>query len=95
MDDAVKLAEVDQRARSNTRRIEDLEKRQDNLDNLATTMSVMANEQEHIKTDVSEIKTNVKILTDKPGKRWESVIEKLVWLIVSGAAGYLMAQLIK
>lgn len=95
MDDAVKLAEVEQRARSNTRRIEDLEKRQDNLDNLATTMSVMANEQEHIKTDVSEIKTNVKILTDKPGKRWESVIEKLVWLIVSGAAGYLMAQMIK
>lgn len=91
MDEAVKIAEVDQRCRSNTHRIDELEQRQDNLDKLATTMSVMANEQDHIKSDVVVIKNDVKKLTDKPGVLWD----KLVWLIISGVAGYLLAMLIK
>lgn len=91
MDEAVKIAEIEQRCKSNTHRLDELEQRQDNLDALATTMSVMANEQDHIKTDVGVIKADVKKLTDKPGVLWD----KLVWLVVSGFAGYLLAQIIK
>ena len=91
MEEAVKLAEVEQRCKSNTHRLDELEQRQDNLDALATTMSVMANEQDHIKADVGVIKADVKKLTDKPGVLWD----KLVWLVVSGVAGYLLAQIIK
>lgn len=91
MDEAVKIAEIEQRCKSNTHRLDELEQRQDNLDALATTMSVMANEQDHIKADVGVIKADVKKLTDKPGVLWD----KLVWLVVSGVAGYLLAMLIK
>lgn len=90
MDEAVKIAEIEQRCKSNTHRLDELEQRQDNLDALATTMSVMANEQDHIKADVGVIKADVKKLTDKPGVLWD----KLVWLVVSGVAGYLLAQII-
>ena len=54
-------------------------------------MSVLANEQEHIKTDVGEIKSNVKLLTEKPGKRWDAIVDKFIWLVVSGGIGYLLA----
>lgn len=91
MDEAVKIAEIEQRCKSNTHRLDELEQRQDNLDALATTMSVMANEQDHIKADIGVIKADVKKLTDKPGVLWD----KLVWLVVSGVAGYLLAQIIK
>lgn len=91
MDEAVKIAEIEQRCKINTHRLDELEQRQDNLDALATTMSVMANEQDHIKADVGVIKADVKKLTDKPGLLWD----KLVWLIISGVAGYLLAMLIK
>ncbi len=91
MDEAVKLAEIEQWCKSNTHRIDDLEVRQDNLDKLATTMSVMANEQEHIKTDVVEIKSNVKKLMDKPAKYWDTV----VGLIISGVAGYVLGMFLK
>ena len=91
MDEAVKIAEIEQRCKVNTHRLDELEQRQDNLDALATTMSVMANEQDHIKADVGVIKAAVKKLTDKPGVLWD----KLVWLVVSGVAGYLLAQIIK
>ena len=38
------------------KRIDRMEKRQDNLEELTNAFSVMQNEQEHIKTDVGEIK---------------------------------------
>lgn len=91
MDETMALTKLEERCKSNSHRIDDLERRQDDLDKLTSTMSVMANEQDHIKADVVEIKTNVKKLADKPGQLWD----KLVWLVVSGAAGYLLAQIIK
>lgn len=53
MDEAVKIAELGQTVHDNTRRISALEKRQDNLDKLATAMTVFDTEQKHIKQDVS------------------------------------------
>ena len=93
MDEAVKIAELGQTVYDNTRRISALEKRQDNLDKLTTAMTVFDTEQKHIKQDVSEIKTDVKSLKDKPGKRWENVVEKLIWLVVGAVITLAMAQI--
>ena len=83
-DEIRELAETSARAKSNTKRIDKLEERQDNLDKLAAGLATMDSEQKHIKQDVTEIKADVKALADKPGKRWESVIDKVIWLIVGG-----------
>lgn len=93
MDEAIKLAEIDQRVCRNTDRIEKLEKRQDNLDELTKAMTVFDVEQKHIKQDVSEIKTDVKSMKDKPGKRWESIVEKLIWLVVGAVITLAVRQL--
>ena len=67
---AVKVAEIDQRSKSNTHRLDKVEERQDNLDKLVSSVSALANEQEHIKEDVTEIKTDVK----KPDRAaWEAL----------------------
>lgn len=92
-DFAVKLAEVEQRAKSNTHRIEKVEQRQDNLEHLTESISVLANEQEHIKTDVGEIKTDVKTLTEKPAKRWDAIVDKVLWAIVGAAVAFALAQI--
>lgn len=94
MDD-VKLAEIEARAKSNSHRLDKVEARQDEFSDLVTAMTVVKNEQVHIKSDVVEIKEDVKTLTDKSGKRWDGIVDKLIWLIVSGVAGYLAAQIIK
>ena len=73
-DIAVKVVEIDQRSKSNTHRLDKVEERQDNLDKLVSSVSALANEQEHIKEDVTEIKTDVKSLTERPGKRWDSIV---------------------
>ena len=93
MDNAVKLAEVDQRARSNTRRIDKLEAVQDEIRSLATSMAVMVQRIGEVEKHVDEIKTSVKTLEDKPGKRWDRIVEKLIWLIVGGLFAYALARI--
>lgn len=92
-DVAAKLASLEQRGKSNTHRIDKLEERQDNLEELTNTISVLANEQEHIKSDVGEIKADVKTLTDKPGKRWDAMIDKAAWACVGGAIAFALSQI--
>ena len=92
-DIAVKVAEIEQRSKSNTHRLDKVEERQDNLDKLVSSVEVLATRQETVETDVKEIKTDVKALTEKPAKRWDGIVDKLIWLAVSGAVGFLAAQI--
>ena len=92
-DVAEKLVSLEQREKSNTHRIDKLEERQDNLEKLTDTISVLANEQEHIKSDVGEIKADVKTLTDKPGKRWDAMIDKATWAFAGGAIAFALSQI--
>lgn len=69
-----KVVEVEARSKSNTKRIDALEERQSNLDKIVGSIDVLANEQGHIKSDVTEIKKDVKELTMKPAKHWDSAV---------------------
>ena len=89
---AVKLAEVEQRGKSNTKRIDKLEERQDAMDRLAESMARMDERQNGMDGDVKEIKADVKTLAEKPGKRWDGVVDKLIWLIVGAAVAALFAK---
>lgn len=74
-------------------RLNDLEKRQSNLEKLVSSVATLAAEQEHIKEDVSEIKEDVKMLTGKPGKRWESIVDKILWAILAAVIAFLLARI--
>lgn len=82
-DIAVKVAEIDSRSKSNSHRLDKVEERQDNLDKLVSSVEVLATRQEVVETDVKEIKTDVKALTEKPAKRWESVVAAIITGVVS------------
>ena len=75
-----------------TKRLDEVEKRQDNLDSLVASVAVIASEQDHIKTDVTEIKSDVKGLMEKPGKRWENIVEKIIWAVVAAVLGLLLGH---
>ncbi len=90
---AQQLAAVDQRARSNTHQIEDLKRRQDDLDKLVTAMATMEQKQTDMESDLKEIKTDVKQLTDKPGKRWEQLVTTIIATLVGAVLGVVLARL--
>lgn len=87
-----RLTAVEKLAGSNRHRIDDVEKRQDNLDELVASVAVMAKEQEHIKEDVTEIKDDVKTLADRPGKRWDGLVDKVVWAICAAVIAFVLAR---
>jgi len=86
-----KLVEVDQRSKSNKHRLDKMEDKQDCFDKLVNAFSGMQTEQEYIKKDVGEIKADVKSLAEKPAKRWESIVEKALTVIVGAVVGYLLS----
>lgn len=88
-----RLTEVEDRSKSNQHRIDEVEKRQDNLDELVSTVKVLAVREERVETDVKEIKDDVKTLTEKPAKRWESVVEKALTVLVGTILGFLLTRI--
>lgn len=91
--EAVKIAEIEQRAKSNSRRIEKLEEVQDEIRSLATSTAVMAQRLGEVENHMDEIKASVRTLESKPGKRWEAVVEKLIWLIVGAVITLALKQM--
>lgn len=87
-----RLTEVEERTKSNTHRINDLEKRQDNLDELVGTVKVLAVREENVETDVKEIKNDVKSLTNKSGQRWDGLVDKIIMTIVAAIVGFFLAK---
>ncbi|MBR2132328.1 MAG: hypothetical protein IJ955_07290, partial [Oscillospiraceae bacterium] len=81
------------RSKSNTKRLDEVEKRQNNLDELVGTVKVLAIREENVETDVKEIKADVKSLKDLPGKRWNSVVEKVLLVVVGMVVTFLLTKL--
>ena len=82
-----RLTAVEKLAGDTAEHLTALERRQDDLEQLTSAVAVFAKEQEHIQADVKEIKADVKALTEKPGRRWEGLVDKLLY----AAAGAVMA----
>lgn len=93
---AVKLAETEARSKSNTHRLDHLEEATTAINRLATSIEVMATEQKHqtkaiteVKDDVSTLSGKVDAIEQKPAKRWDGLVEKVIY----GAVGALVAAI--
>lgn len=87
-----KIVEIDQRSKSNTHRINDLEENNRALHTLATSVEVLATKQETIESNVQEIKTDVKALKAVPGSKWEALVKAVLTAIVGALVGFALAH---
>lgn len=74
-------------------KVDEIEKRQDNLDELIGTVKVLADREERVEDDVKEIKADVKDLANKPAKRWEEVVTKIILTVVAALIGFLLSRI--
>ena len=88
-----RLTEVEARSKSNCHRLDEMEKRQDNLDDLVSTVKVLADREERVEDDVKEIKNDVKTIKDKPGKRWDAIFDKIVWAILAAIIAFVLGRI--
>ena len=85
--------EIEPRLTEAETRLDELESRADNLDKLVSAVNVLAVREENMENDVKEIKADVKMLTSKPGKMWDSMMEKIMLTIAAAFIGYILAQI--
>ena len=88
-----RLTEVEARSKSNTRRLDDMEKRQDDLEVLASSVSALAAREERVESDVKEIKADGKTLAGKPGKRWDAIVDKVVWAVLAALIAFMLGRI--
>lgn len=88
-----RLTAVEDRAASNTKRIDAITKKQDDLEELVSTVKVLAVREENVENDVKEIKNDVKDLKIKPGQRWEKFVDTIIGIIVGALIGFVLTQI--
>lgn len=88
-----RLTEVDDRSKSNQRRLEKVEKRQDALEELVASVKVLATRLENVEANVEETKTEVKSLTSKPAQKWERLIDTIVITVAAALIGFILAKI--
>lgn len=87
-----RLTAVEDRSKSNSHRLEEVERRQDNLDKLATSVEVLAMREAAVESDVKEIKSDVKAIAAKPAKRWDELVNKLFIVAATAIVTWLLSQ---
>lgn len=88
-----RLTAVEDRSKTNSHRLDKVEKRQDELCDLVSSVKVLAEREENVENDVKEIKSDVKGLAGKSGKRWDNLVDKVIMTIVGIIIGYIFCRL--
>lgn len=88
-----RLTECEERSKSNTHRLDEVEKRQEDLTDLVTSVKVLATREERLETDVKEIKQDVKNLAEKPAKRWEGLVNQIIYILAAAVIGFVLAKI--
>lgn len=89
---AGRLSAVEQRSKSNSHRLDAVEKNTEAVNHLATSVAVMAERMEVTGAKVDGLCSDMQDLKAEPGKRWKFVVEKAVYIAVSAVMGYILAK---
>ena len=87
-----RLADVENRAKSNTRRLEKLEESTEAITKLATSVQVMATKQDGMAETLDRLDTKVELIESNPGKRWDSIVEKIILAVAAALVGAVLAH---
>ncbi len=97
---AIHVAEIDQRSKSNTHRLNEVSEKIDTLQRLTTAVEVMAMEQKHqtdtmeeIKTDVTNLGQKVDVIEKKPGRRWDNMVGYVLSALAAGMIAFLLGRI--
>ena len=87
-----RLTEVEQRSKSNTKRLDKLEESTEAINRMAISIEKMATKQDAMNTSITKLTADVETLKAEPGKRWKFVIEKAIYFVVAAVVGFVLAQ---
>lgn len=90
---AIAHQKTDDRSIRNEGRIKKLEEAHEVLQELATSVAVMAEQIKTMNTNVGSLATKVDKLEEKPATRWDSFIDKAFWALAAAIIAYVLGNL--
>jgi SMC interacting uncharacterized protein involved in chromosome segregation len=90
---ALKLQETTDRSERNEGRIKKLESESNVLHQLATSVAVMAEQMKHMNSSVATLTSEVEEMKEKPGKRWDSLINLIIGAVAGAVLAFILAQI--
>lgn len=90
---ALKLQETTDRSLRNEGRIEKLEEENSVLHQLATSVAVMAEQLKTLNNGVTTLAGEVEDMKEKPAKRWDSLVDKIIWAVAGAVLAFLLAKI--
>ena len=88
---ALKLQETTDRSIRNEGRIKKLESEQSELRELTTSVALLAQQMESMTKSIDTMSGKVGALEAKPGKRWDSLVDKLLFAVAGAVLAWLAA----
>ena len=92
---SIKLAELEERSKNDTIRINKLEADQDALYSIATSVAVLANELKNVTAKVDSIDLKVDRLEKIPANRWNGLVEKLIYAVGGSIVTWILFHFLK
>ena len=92
-DIALKLQETTDRSFRNEGRIKKLEGEHQVLQKLATSVAVMAEQIKTMNTSVVSLTSKVDRLEEKPAKRWDNLIDKIIWAVAAAVVAFFLGRI--
>ena len=90
---ALKLQETTDRSLRNEGRIKKLEDEHTALHNLTTSVAVMAEKITTMASVVDNLNTRVDSIEERPAKRWDGLMDKIILTVSAGVIGFVLAQM--
>lgn len=88
-----RLVEIEQREKSNTKRIDILEEKVDDIHELTISVKELALETKAMREDINKIDNRVLAIESKPAKKWDNTINYIISGIIGIIIGYLAIRL--
>ncbi|MCI2057105.1 MAG: hypothetical protein LKJ86_08170 [Oscillibacter sp.] len=83
---------TDERLKRDYERLNKIEDDQESLRDMAKSVAVLATKQDQQGTDIREIKTDVKALAEKPARRWDGAVDKVIMLVVGAVVALILSK---
>lgn len=88
-----KIIENEQRSKSNSHRIDEIESEQKNERDLILAVKELAQEVKRMREDVSKIDSRLTNIETKPAKRWEQIISLIITRYSDIYTGFFYSQI--
>ncbi|WP_059004747.1 hypothetical protein [Bittarella massiliensis (ex Durand et al. 2017)] len=89
------LAALEQRTKSNTRRIDKLEQNQEAIQQLALSVRELATQMQGMREEQADTSKRLAELERKPASMWDKLVAALIGAIAAGLAGAALSLIVR